>query len=282
MKKGRYPLGAARKSGRSRSFRPGPDQLEGRVLLATITVNTTSDVTNPLDSLITLREAIAMADAAPGDDTIDFNLPANEAVGGVWTISLFSQLTVNGDGLTIDGPGDVALPAAPGNPTPVVALTPNFSYTMGAGLVLRANRVTVQDLAINGFNGNGITVQGNDDTIQRNFIGTDPTGTTPVSNDTGIEILPPTNTLGMAQAISGNRITDNLISGNSFYGVRLSGSSATDNLIAGNLIGTDAAGTAPLSNDFGGVAVFRSTGNTIGGTTARPATSSRATTTTAS
>ena len=59
----------------------------------------------------------------------------------------------------------------------------------------------------------------------------------------------------------------NVISGNTGLGVELTGTA--DNVIAGNYIGTNAAGTAAISN--GGVGVILTSGantNTIGGTTA--------------
>ncbi|MFV2066546.1 MAG: beta strand repeat-containing protein [Pirellulales bacterium] len=61
----------------------------------------------------------------------------------------------------------------------------------------------------------------------------------------------------------------NLISGNSSYGVSISGASATGNLVAGNLIGTDVSGTIALGNSSHGVLIRGgSSNNIIGGSTA--------------
>src|SRR5947208_392610 len=44
--------------------------LEERRLLASIAVTTTLDVTDPNDGVVSLREAVALAAAQPGDDTV--------------------------------------------------------------------------------------------------------------------------------------------------------------------------------------------------------------------
>ncbi len=113
------------------------------------------------------------------------------------------------------------------------------------------------------------------DTIEHNFIGTDPTGTlgemgtTAEGNQSGGVIV---------QAnCNNNSILNNLVSGNPLIGILLngtaSGSSTTltsGNLVAGNLIGTDVTGTLGLANevDAGGIVLVNATATTIGGTTA--------------
>jgi titin len=112
-------------------------------------------------------------------------------------------------------------------------------------------------------NGTGAT----DNLIQGNYIGTDASGTSEVSNGLrGITV---------ANGASNNRIggTDagagNLLSGNLQNGVELTGDSTTGNVLQGNLIGTDATGTRALPNHLRGVGIsYGAFNNTVGGTTA--------------
>ncbi len=238
-----------------------------------ITVNTTGDVFNPNDPIerdaqITLREAVAIADGellfadlslaeqalvtpTPGVvfDTIVFDIPAAQAVNGIWTIQLMSQITINGDDLIIDGPGQVGLAAGP---APVVAVTPTFSYGLlgGDGLAVFADRVTIEDLSIYDFKGANLSVRGSENRLQRNYLGADPTGTSDsLTIDTGVAISPFSTSAGTSLTASQNTISDNLISGNQGVGVEIV--DGNDNTIQGNQIGTNAAGTVPLANDVG-------------------------------
>lgn len=101
-------------------------------------------------------------------------------------------------------------------------------------------------------------------TIQGNRIGTNATGTAAIPNTYGIEIdfscfntQIGGTTAGAANVISGNQNDDILLGGTSH--------NAT---IQGNLIGLNAAGTAPLSNNTYGIESEDSAVNTIGGTVA--------------
>ena len=74
--------------------------------MATFTVTTTADTTAD-DGELSLREALAEADAAPGADTVGFD-PA--AMGGDRIVLAGSELTV-GSGVTIDGGAGVTIDA---------------------------------------------------------------------------------------------------------------------------------------------------------------------------
>lgn len=117
---------------------------------------------------------------------------------------------------------------------------------------------------ISGNGSDGVEISGSSPTgnvVLGNFIGTDATGTADLGNaDSGIFIDSANNTVGGTAA--GAR---NVISGNS-TGITID--STSNNMVLGNYIGTDVTGTAPLGNDFEGIAIFDSTDNTIGGTTA--------------
>ncbi len=118
--------------------------------------------------------------------------------------------------------------------------------------VISANQTGV---AISGVGATGNQVQGN-------FIGTTATGTVGLGNSYGVSIDQASNNI-VGGTAAGAR---NLISGNSF-GMFISGFNATGNLVQGNFIGTNAAGTARLPNEYG-VLVQEASSNLIGGTAA--------------
>jgi hypothetical protein len=86
--------------------------------------------------------------------------------------------------------------------------------------------------------------------IQGNYIGTDPTGTEPMGNESGIAIYD--------EAI-GTHIFDNVISGNRNHGLFLSNASTdlgrNTTLIENNIIGADLTGLRPLPNEGYGVSI---------------------------
>lgn len=116
----------------------------------------------------------------------------------------------------------------------------------------------VKGLVINRFP-TGIFIQGGGlgAVIEGNFIGTDPSGTQkPGSANDGV------NVFGGANIIGGHEpAARNLISGNSFRGLRIAGNGG--NTIQGNLIGTKANGTEALGNTLEGVQIM-SLNNTVG------------------
>ena len=76
-----------------------------------------------------------------------------------------------------------------------------------------------------------------------NILGLDATGSVSLGNDRGVFANSEGNTIGSTTPASRN-----VISGNQLEGVNLA---AGNSSVAGNLIGTDAAGTAPLPNGTG-------------------------------
>nr|MBA3240670.1 right-handed parallel beta-helix repeat-containing protein [Acidobacteriota bacterium] len=122
---------------------------------------------------------------------------------------------------------------------------------------------------ISGNVGNGITISSGatGNVIQGNFVGTDVSGNILLSggNLTGILLVnagTSNNTVGGTAAGAGN-----VISGNRTDGIEF-GTDSSNNQALGNFIGTNASGTAAVSNDSGGVTVTASSGNAIGGTAA--------------
>ena len=95
------------------------EPLEDRRLLAVITVNTVSDDINLNDNLTTLREAVFVANANPGPDTIQFD----PAITPAATILLTHGEIKITDALTITGPGTtddefLGIDASGSDPTP--------------------------------------------------------------------------------------------------------------------------------------------------------------------
>jgi hypothetical protein len=100
--------------------------------------------------------------------------------------------------------------------------------------------------------------------IVGNRIGTNAAGTAALGNaQRGVEMALGTtrNTVGGTSAGAGN-----LISGNTWEGIALFDSGTSNHVIQGNRIGTNAAGTAALSNGSGLWFYGGPAGNTIGGT----------------
>jgi hypothetical protein len=94
-----------------------------------------------------------------------------------------------------------------------------------------------------------------DDVVEGNYIGVDPTGTSGIPNTTGIEMHDvnySTNGIIIGGMTSGTR---NVISNNQGDGIYIHGTGPTNNTIEGNYIGTNAAGTKPLGNGANGVAI---------------------------
>ena len=125
---------------------------------------------------------------------------------------------------------------------------------------------------ISGSNGDGVQIIGaSDNVVSGDLIGTNVTGTAAIANGfNGVRILDnsSSNTIGGTTAFARNIISGNaVISAGGGAGVEIENSS-TGNVVEGDYIGTNAAGTAAISNGQGLVVEEGASGNTIGGTTA--------------
>ena len=137
----------------------------------------------------------------------------------------------------------------------------------GSGVIVASNNNTIGGaspterniISGNGFFGLQIA-SSTGNVVRGNFIGTDKTGTTQLSNATGLFIgSAGGNTVGGTGAGEGN-----LISGNRSDGIRFQGLGSA-NFVQGNLIGTDVTGTRDLGNALSGIQCFIAPGNIIGG-----------------
>jgi len=211
----------------------------------TFTVNNTSDSGGG-----SLRQAILDANANPGADTINFNIPGPAP----HTIIPLSPLPAITEAVTING---TSQPDFAG--LPVVELN-GLSAGVSDGLDINASSCDIRGLAINRFSGSGIVVTGNGNIIEGNFIGTNPNGTFAVGNaQDGVFISGGTgNTIGGTTSAASN-----VISGNR-NGVQIFGVGTSGNQVRGNFIGTNSGETASLGNSVNGVLISGSSGNAIG------------------
>jgi hypothetical protein len=126
---------------------------------------------------------------------------------------------------------------------------------------------------VSGNVGTGIAItDGSDNTVEGNYIGTDPTGTTAIGNGADGILLneAPNNTIGGTTGVTpGGSCTGacNLSSGNGSNGIGILASDSSGNTVEGNYAGVDVYGTAALPNDNIGFEAQDAPNNTIGGTT---------------
>jgi len=117
---------------------------------------------------------------------------------------------------------------------------------------------------ISGNDGSGVEVNNKDSNgnlVQRNFVGTDISGTVALAN-TGAGVQIKNGSLNIVGGTTAGAV--NLISGNTGIGVFVGEIGATENRIQGNFIGTDSTGTRRLGNS-NGVRIDIAFRNTIGG-----------------
>ena len=228
-----------------------------------LVVNTTADTVDAADAFTSLREAIIFANGNAGPDTIAFNIPG----AGVQTISPRSALPAITEAVFIDG---YSQPGASGNTlglgSDAILLIEIDGSSAGAGthgVALKSDGSTVRGLVINRFAGTGVFLQGDDNIIAGNFIGTDATGTLDRGNvDLGISVQDGS----LNNRFGGSAPADrNVISGNDGHGIILLSTNSAGNRVQGNYIGTNAAGTAALGNNAFGVFGFNANSTTIEG-----------------
>jgi titin len=205
-------------------------------------------VSNTLDSGSgSFRQAILDANANNGLDTITFQIPG----AGPHTISPQSALPTITDPVVIDA---TSQPGFAGSP--LIELNGAHAGSSSSGIRLVTSNSVVRGLAINGFDADGLEIDGvGTNSIQGNYIGLDVTGTT--SRPNGQE--------GIFVSSSWNNVIGgtNVISSSGDAGIYLYGGGG--HVILGNFIGTTAAGTKRLGNLNNGVIVYNSATNLIGG-----------------
>ncbi len=227
-----------------------------------LVVNTTDDGDDGTcdASHCSLREAINAAnDTVSVKETIAFDI----AGAGPHTIQPTSELPYISDPVIIDGTTEPDY-----STMPVVEIDGTNAGEGAVGLHISAGNSMVRGLVINRFDGDGIHLTSDNNTIEGNYLGTDLSGTLVASNHSGIYFESASyNTIGGTTSQARNIISGNMRSGLSLM------SDANHNVIQGNFIGTDVTGTSALGNGIQPVAhgIFICTDchdNLIGGTSA--------------
>jgi len=212
------------------------------------------DVTNTNNAGAgSLRQAILDANAnAGGTDIITFNIAGT----GPHVINLTSALPTITDSVVIDGTTEPDF-----TDKPIIVLDGTGAGSV-SGLTLNENNITIRGLVINNFSQMGIVVNGNDNTIAGNFIGTDNTGMAEQGNGgTGIFLSNGASNNMIGGSLASDR---NVIAGNVDDNIKIEAAAGSNNKVLGNYIGVDVLGTSVLGNGGSGIDI-QANGNTVGG-----------------
>ncbi len=214
----------------------------------------------------TLRAAIEQANATPGTDAIEFDIPTSELGYSpspvAFTIQPATLLPAASTPMIIDATTQPQFATAG---RPVIELN-GSGVTVGElnGFHLTGGDSTLRGFVINNWDDDAIDIEINGgNTIAGNFVGTDVTGTTPEPNAWAIKITSADNIVGGTAAADRN-----VVSGNTYDGIYIHSAGATGNQVQGNYVGTTATGIAALGNGTSGIYLGNgASGNTIGGDT---------------
>lgn len=244
----------------------------------------------------TLREAILAANGNSGHDNISFSIPGT----GVHSIALtfdctgtcvlhpmpgiYEEVTIDGytqDSDTVDPTDDAkANTLAVGNDAKLlielttVDIDPEFNGLDGLYLTPLADGSIIRGLVINNYS-TGIFIDQDSDgnTIEGNFIGTNPAGTSGITgNGVGIFVNGSNNTIGGTAPAARNLISGSGAVGQhtDYTGILFNSvePAAGNNTVQGNYIGTNISGTLAIPNYDHGITDSSGGDNTIGGTAA--------------
>lgn len=196
--------------------------LSSRALAAaTFTVSNTNDAGPG-----SLRQAILDANANPGEDTIVFAI----AGAGVHTVSPLSALPAISEAVSIQGESQ---PGFAGSP--LIEISGAGAGTGVSGISVAGDGVVVSRLALDGFSGDGISMQGGDSNwlIQNTVAG---------NGGNGIALDGSTRT-----QVNGNNVT-----GNAANGILVTGD-ARENEIRGNHVGVRSDDATAEGNGLDGI-----------------------------
>ena len=192
---------------------------------------------NPLD--------IVIGGDQPGKGNL---ISGNQEIGV--HIGRASGIVIQGNYIGTDVTGSFAIPNSSG-----IVMSSAGTGNLVGGVTPDAGNL------ISGNDDHGILIQGDENRVYGNMIGTNSLGTSGIGNGLyGVTILDAEgNQIGGTFPGEGN-----LISGNLLSGVLISGSASQLNSVQGNLIGTDLEGGGDLGNNHG-VAIDGGLFNLIGG-----------------
>ncbi|HQU83249.1 MAG TPA: CSLREA domain-containing protein [Pyrinomonadaceae bacterium] len=208
-----------------------------------------------------LRAAIQTANAHPGADIINFNIPGTGDDDQIIVVE--RELDPIGEKVKIDGstqPGFKGFGPAiqvEGATIPLEGLAVPTGFFFGMG----SDGSELNALTVLRFTNAGVVLASNNNEVKNSFIGTE--GVFPEISywrqSIGILVSGSGNTIG------GNNEDTNLLSGNNTYQVVISGASATGNKIRGNIIGYNAV-DIQMPTDAVGIGILEGASeNEIGG-----------------
>jgi parallel beta-helix repeat protein len=196
-----------------------------------------------------LRAAITAANGDSGSPTV-----INFTVNG--TITLSSALPALTHSTKIDAT------STPGGP-PVVEI--NCNHSAGLTFAPGSDGSQLLGVAVTNANGNGVTLESGNITLNNNYIGLDLTGNAAGNAGDGLFIASTSsnNSIGLNPTLA-TGVVGNVISGNGGNGISFHGSSG--NTLVCNRIGTDPTGTTAIANVGNGLWLTAgASGNQIGG-----------------
>lgn len=225
----------------------------GNATAATFIVTSTDD-----SGPGTLRQAIVDANASPGADRIEFDIPG----AGAHMIQPVDALPAVEDPVEIDALTQPGADCSSWPATLQVVIHGSKAPNGSNGLALSGDDSIVRGLIINGFrSAAAIRIDSDRNAVECNILGTDSTGSSgefALNNDRGVHIDG-----GNDNVIGGPVVSRRNLISNNDDGVLFEGG-ATNNTLAGNFIGTDITGMVALENDAG-VVFEDAPGNTVGG-----------------
>jgi trimeric autotransporter adhesin len=207
----------------------------GSAQAAIFNVNTTADSGGG-----SLRSALNATNGTAAVDTIKFAIPGN----GVHTITPTTPLPTITQPVTIKGYSQTdAAPAT--DTTPATLKIVIDALNVDAGLDVAGDGVVIRGLNIQRALGEGVRVEGNDNVVAGNYIGTGVTGAATRGNDSeGVRVSGDDNLVGGPDAADRNVIT-----GSDFADVLVE--DGTGNTVQNNHIGTDVGGVTDLGDARG-------------------------------
>jgi hypothetical protein len=261
-----------------RRRRPAIESLEGRQLLATFAVSNAADSGGG-----SLRQAIINSDNTAATSNSP-NVITFTGLVNVAQIQLQSALPTISQPVIIDGTTEGSY-----NGThPFVQLIGNYAGGSAVGLDITASGTQVKALAIDGFNAGGVLIDNASNVVlDHDYVGIDTANNATGTDIYGNVIYEGNGVYGVTirsesgGTATGDVLSSDIVSANTYNGIILSGTGTTKNVVSGTIIGSDNTGAAVVDDPGnalgngqrggGGSGVVINGGasyNTIGGTTA--------------
>ena len=214
---------------------PMVELMESRQLLSTFTVSNTND-----SGQGSLRQAILQLDSDNNTtpDTISFQLSGNTL--SQYRVALQTPLAPIFRPVTIDARSlEANVPGANG---PVFELVGNAAGSKAVGLQVYTTNATVEGLAIGGFAGGGVQVDGSvnngvgggfNDVLANLSVGVTNADNVNANGSFGIELT---------NGAHNNTLQSDVVAGNQGTGVLINGSGTNSNVLLSDFVGNDTVG----------------------------------------